>query len=197
MILFVWMHHVGVLFLVCSIPQAENIIDFTKSVFFSAVCINSTTYSSVFILLSAQIEDLIADLSQIFNESPEAGKILIEKCQQIVQGIIPKNLILIVCIVLGIIGPLLTGTLSTPIYTPVSLKSSLGYYLFSWMYANVDMIYLGLFTTACIDLFFELHVCIEAYVGFFESHLRAVNFAGANGHERLIECIEIHRNVKR
>jgi hypothetical protein len=195
--IFIWLHPVGALFLIFSIPQAENITDFAQSAFFSCVSLNSCAYGITFVLLNQQIEDLIADISRIFSEQPEAGKILVSDCRKIVKGKVLRYSMLLFCVVIGIMGPAFTGTLFTPMYTPISMKGTAGYFYFGWIYGSVDMIYLGVFTTASMDLLFEFLFCIDAYILFFKGHLMTADFGGRDGKKRLIECIDMHQSIKR
>lgn len=195
--MFLWLHPVAIVYLTMSLLQVDDVSDSARSIFFMCVTITAFGYDGSFIAFSRQIEDLTQDISRVFSEKPEAEKLLIKTCQKIFQDKMKKYAVLTICVALGMFLPFLTGKLTSPIFTPSSLKNSRGYFYFSWFYESVEMIYLATISTLCQDLFLELLFIIQTYTKFFKSQIKTVDLSGIDGKFKLIECIKLHQNVKR
>jgi surface polysaccharide O-acyltransferase-like enzyme len=195
--LFLWLYPAAIVFLFLSLLQSENVNETVKSIFFICLLSISMGYAGTFAACSQSFEDLAADVGQIFSENFESTQHLIKLCKKMKKDKATKMVVLVVCVALGTIIPLVTGTLSTPIYTPGFLKHSACYFYFSWFYESCVMIYLATASTAAQDLFTDFLFAINAYTEFFKCHIETVDLCGDDRFSKLIECVNFHRNVRR
>lgn len=196
-VIFLWLHPVGIVFLSLSILYVEDVGESARVIFFGCITTFSFGYDGNFVIVANKFESLIVDIDAIAHEHPQVRKNLIKLCVRMKKEKIGKMTVLFICVILGTCLPLFTRKLPSPIFTPDAMKNSTEYFYFSWVFETAAMVYLGTFTTASQDLFVDFLLVINAYNEVFQMKLKSADLSGSHGRVELIECINLHRNIKK
>jgi hypothetical protein len=195
-VIFLWLHPVAIVMLLLSVFQGESVGESARSVFFVCITLTCFGYDGSFVVCRHQIEDLIADLDGIFSENSETKERLVKICEKLRKTKMFRFSVLIICAAFGSIAPLITGMLATPIYTPTALKHTTWYYIFSYLYETIDMLYLITVSTFVQELYYQLLYVINAYTEFFKAHIEEADLS-EGGKVELMRCIRYHQNIQR